>query len=361
MSSLEGSAEQKCRGVIVVDSSDFITLSAKYERSEIGKNSALAELSKPTGCYLDLLTVLASHGYRILIPELVSLQSGHITATGKNIDQYFLGHRQDFASRGISKQFLCNVASGYYPGIEIIPAKEGIPAKEEKPYRSYMDSIRKALKISIPDKSHQNQNIAMALINLDRSYSDDKKNFSAAHCLDVIKDEIICQNAKEKPTPIFLLSFNNQLRSDLREHINTLDSNGRKHPPINVITSGGLLLALQNSVGSVNANSAFAEMGLSGDIITHWRNILSQLSGNHSLPEHPLGKEKSDDTYYDSPIEEYGTGRFPFAESMAGMADELAAERMSLESMVGDTGQVKKFWAKYGAANGAAGGRSSAK
>jgi hypothetical protein len=70
------STSRPCRGTIIVDASTLLKLA--YSISN--KYSNAPELSQND--YQYLLQFLTDHGYRILIPETVALEAGHVTADG---------------------------------------------------------------------------------------------------------------------------------------------------------------------------------------------------------------------------------------------------------------------------------------
>jgi hypothetical protein len=103
------------RGIIIVDACALIDL-AKQVSPYLRKNGAVLET------YLDTLLFLSRHGYRVLIPEMASVEAGQILANGQNIDSaYRKTHTDKYKKDHDSiRPFLRNVALGHYPNIEII-------------------------------------------------------------------------------------------------------------------------------------------------------------------------------------------------------------------------------------------------
>lgn len=79
-----------CRGTIIVDASTLLKLAAPI--SETYWNPY-----KPhPGTFLHLLNFLADQGYRILIPETVALEAGHVTADGIALKRSSYPQGQEF-------------------------------------------------------------------------------------------------------------------------------------------------------------------------------------------------------------------------------------------------------------------------
>lgn len=82
----EASKVNATRGIIIVDTSSLIPLCITLP-IELLTEEAKAK-SKPVSLS-DVLLLLAQNGYKIVIPEMVSYEAGHILRDGHSIDAYF--------------------------------------------------------------------------------------------------------------------------------------------------------------------------------------------------------------------------------------------------------------------------------
>lgn len=78
---------QKLRGVIIVDTSSLLILSAPVNDKFLKKKAGEKETYQPR--YADLLEFLSRHGYEIVFPEMVTYEAGRILRDGRNVGDIF--------------------------------------------------------------------------------------------------------------------------------------------------------------------------------------------------------------------------------------------------------------------------------
>lgn len=112
------------RGTIILDASAIMAL-AKPVAADC--TNGREDFSDTFSC-LELLALLGRQGYRILIPEMVSLEVSNIMANGANINRifpaqsrYFYKSKLDVAAQEQCRTFLIKASRGEYPNIQIIP------------------------------------------------------------------------------------------------------------------------------------------------------------------------------------------------------------------------------------------------
>lgn len=106
----------KYRGTILVDANILIDLSVPFP--EEYRENGLAPAT-----YLDLLTFLGENDYKIIIPEMVSLESGQVPHTGQNIAKFFdFSNKKDrfVTENKILPKFLQAVANREIKNIELV-------------------------------------------------------------------------------------------------------------------------------------------------------------------------------------------------------------------------------------------------
>ena len=315
----EAPPPQKCRGIIVVDAAALDNLSMPCKKQGITSYSPLDMLRHPTKTYLDLLSLLAERGYRVIIPEMVIRESADMLADGTDLNPYFNGGRYMYATQPYVRAFMANAIDGHYPGVEVMAAQK----QSDTGYAKYLAELKGIVKrkygkdVKIPTRIIKNTR----LVYFDKSHKDSKKDFGEAHCFDVIEAEIKRQRQSGESIPIFFLSPDDKARKVLRQRIR-IQPEG--HPPVNVLMDSGIFMALENDrADSERTINAFNEFGLTGSGEQHWQHIIL----NSNPFDKPPAYNKCTNGYYDAPLAAYGTGQFPFAESMRGLAAELAQER----------------------------------
>lgn len=115
------------RGTIIVDASALVVMSLPLS-NEFLTNDAIAQ--KIAGganlkeiCLIDMLKLLARHGYEILIPEMVAYESAGILRDGKSINDYFPRDAVTLLKKpGVD--FLKEVGNNFYPNIKIVAPPE---------------------------------------------------------------------------------------------------------------------------------------------------------------------------------------------------------------------------------------------
>lgn len=120
------------RGIIILDAGALMHMAVPVR--ENSPESGIAPES-----YLAVLTLLADQGYRILIPETVSIEAAGVTSGGKSIQSAFRERDSFRANHMITKQFLRSAAMGNHPNIHII-TQTG-PSKAD----AYCESVQEAL------------------------------------------------------------------------------------------------------------------------------------------------------------------------------------------------------------------------
>jgi len=315
--------DKPCRGVIVVDACELKTLSPLIFRKNFIQYSPLEEVPNPTGTYLDILPVLARHGYKIIIPEMVAKEAADTLIGGEQLKFIFAKSREKYPTRKYVRQFCENVLGGLYPGIEIVAAnpKNDRRSIDERPeYAQFLYKFSEILNshLSKDDKRE-------AIDTLEQSYKEEgrKQHFGDHQCLDAIAKEVFLQINEHQSTPIFFLSADDGARRELIKTTST------QVPPVNMLTAGGLLAALAADKTRTEENYKTDALKILGpqntSLNSHWRHITS-VHNDPKVPEDPI----RENGYHDSSINGYNTGKFPFAESVNGLAVELAKESRQL-------------------------------
>jgi hypothetical protein len=123
------------RATIVLSTDAMLALS-----QPVPKEYRRTDVMNPITTYLDLLPFLGRHGYRILIPEIVSVKTAQVLADGRNTKNFF--EAPSYSEMGYARPFLKMVAHDGYPNISIV-TNTG-PADVD----AYCDALRAALGIS---------------------------------------------------------------------------------------------------------------------------------------------------------------------------------------------------------------------
>jgi len=183
---------------------------------------------------------------------------------------------------------------------------------------------------------------AQNIIKLNEHYKDQKQDFGETHCFDAIETEIKrqqAQQAMQDSIPIFFLSADRKAREKLRVRL------GEEGKSVNVLTTQGIFSALEGNLVAQMETTALHELGLSEAAAAHWERIENNYVGK-KLPRYMSEKE-----YQDAPLAAYNTGKYPFALSVHGIADELAPQRQHEDEIAADalsrgSSRVDKFNAK---------------
>lgn len=99
------------RGTIIVDAYALKKLAVRV-------NENATDATPPGATYLDTLTFLANHGYRIIIPEVASIIAGRMLASGDDLNPYF-PNKPPSPSTQLVSRFLKEVARNHIPNIRI--------------------------------------------------------------------------------------------------------------------------------------------------------------------------------------------------------------------------------------------------
>ncbi len=134
------------RGTIILDANALIHLAVPVSPT-LRANGSTPET------YLDILTFLANHDYRIFIPEMVSVEAGSLLASGRSIDSVFSDfdnphHERSSVIRAFLKQ--------KNPNIQIIT--ETGPTEID----AYCDSLQHALKYKTPLERRRSRSYTMS-------------------------------------------------------------------------------------------------------------------------------------------------------------------------------------------------------
>ena len=124
------------RGIIVADACSLRRLQAGV-RQEFYEDGVPA--GKPVRRYLDLLPYLGGQGFRVAVPEMVSMEIGGVLAGAPNIDDLFSDSRRNQNAVDIGhplRSFLERAKSGKLAGVKIERAGP------ETDHGQYLDSLR---------------------------------------------------------------------------------------------------------------------------------------------------------------------------------------------------------------------------
>jgi hypothetical protein len=124
------------RGLIVVDTCSLYNLQAGIRRDLYEDGDPVG---KPVRRYLDLLPLLGERGFRVVVPEMVSVEMGGTLIGAPNINDLFSGSRRNQETTdGASavKAFTERAKARKLPGVEIMPSD---PATE---HGQYLESLR---------------------------------------------------------------------------------------------------------------------------------------------------------------------------------------------------------------------------
>lgn len=226
------------RGIIIVDASSLQNMSAEI-RPEAKKNSLTPER------YLESLIFLSQHGYRIIIPEIVSIEIGCITAEGKNTETPFSLDKRNLhiinKLAGAIQPFLRNTALGNYPNIEML-TNTG-PAEVD----AYCNAISLAMNKDMgsgngghkrgPEIIRKGRKEMIA-----RVHAQNKDDFGDKAILSII-DQGLAGTSGD--TPVTVLTEDRELRDALEERALKRDHAGP--PLLSSFTSRRFMQALANA------------------------------------------------------------------------------------------------------------------
>lgn len=178
------------RGIIVVDSSALLNLQAAV-RPEFLDDAASA--SRKPHHYLDFLSFLGSRGWRILVPEMVALESAGVLVDAPNIDDLFSASRRNRTARQPKqalRRWLDQTRDGRLPGVSLVPASPATAAGD------YLEALRRVA--AYPGYSTKRKCDVLALIQ-----KKDRRHFGEEACLDEIARHLE-ETEKTKPAVFFL-------------------------------------------------------------------------------------------------------------------------------------------------------------
>ena len=121
------------RGTIIVDAYVLKKLAVKVTENA-------TDTTPPGATYLDTLTFLANHGYRIIIPEVASIIAGRMLASGDDLSPY-LPNSQPRPDTQLVSRFLKEVVRNHIPNIRI--ESETGPAA----VNAYCASLHRAIRV----------------------------------------------------------------------------------------------------------------------------------------------------------------------------------------------------------------------
>jgi len=179
------------RGVIVVDSCALLDLQAAVRPEFLDDAGAAGH--KPRH-YLDLLTFLGRHGWHVLIPEMVALESAGVLADAPNIDDLFSASQHNRAMRlpnHALRRWLDQARDGRLPGVSLVPASPTTAVGD------YVESVRRVA--ADPGYSTKRKCDVLALVQ-----KKDRRHFGEEACLDEIALHL--EAPGEPMPPVFFLS-----------------------------------------------------------------------------------------------------------------------------------------------------------
>ena len=313
---------QKCRGVIVVDTCDLETLSIPYHGVQLNSPlSRLALAKKDTGSYLDLLTLLAQHGFRVIVPEMVSFESADMLADGTNIrDAYAPTNRAalPYPTQEKAVKF-CEGILGKddktpYNNMEIRPAGSGVSI-----YQTLLGLLREASILLAGTNSDKESRYCNRVVQIKKNHQD-KRDLGDEQAIDIIAQEVARQRQDGGHIPIFLLSSDAGARKRLKNKF----LHEKDAPPINALATEGIFNALErDGVRDENGRtSALLSLGLKGWGKDHWDHIMAQSQDIEK--RYPKRYLNHDHDYQDVSL---NTGdELPFAKAIQGLAAEMIKE-----------------------------------
>jgi hypothetical protein len=228
------------RGIIVADACSLRRLQAGV-RQEFYEDGVSA--GKPVRRYLDLLPFLGEHGFRIIVPEMVSMEMGGVLLGAPNVDDLFSDSRRNQEATDTVrplKLLLERAKSGKMAGMAIRPSD---PATD---HGQYLDSLRDIAADPALSRKRKCDLLAVA-------QNRDQRDFGERACLDAIAELV---NRPGGPgVPVFFLSDD---RAALREcHGRFGDRVGRLNTKgfLGGFTRTGLFERLHLKAGLVHAMS----------------------------------------------------------------------------------------------------------
>ncbi|MEQ1705272.1 MAG: hypothetical protein ABL867_04800 [Rickettsiales bacterium] len=349
-----GYAEVPYRGTIIVDADSLFRLSAKIPQKDPVANSKDIEADS----FLKLLPFLAGNGYRIVIPEMVLIESGNILKSGYNTKSFNGNQSSKLStySKGVLTETLkdavlqngdiykehsnITVLGDTGPKeVDDFCASVGMVAK----YRTQrLEEVRKYLKSrSINPKG--------------ASYKRDVINEEASFALDELTQKRLQQGYGDKAilsiisknsldNPVFLLSDDANLRGSAKS---LLAGNG------GVITTSGLIygLVFAGLVPEIKELRHFTDDGRT-------EVELAKYLDEHRKRENAENKlyiRNKQQLMDDKEYVDYVNSR-PFAQSLRQLADDLKkrkpSEDIAIENGNGnghdENSPLAKYYKKYG-------------
>lgn len=228
------------RGIIVADACSLRRLQAGV-RQEFYEDGVPA--GKPVRRYLDLLPFLGEQGFRVAVPEMVSMEIGGVLAGAPNISDLFSGSRRNQGSTDTGhplRSFLERTKSGKLPGVKIERAGP------ETDHGRYLDSLREIAADPTLSRKRKCDLLAVA-------QKKDRRDFGEIACLDAIGKML--DQPGGPGAPVFFLSDDREALRACHERFG--DRVGRLNTKglLGGFTQNGLFERLQIKPGLVNAMS----------------------------------------------------------------------------------------------------------
>ena len=228
------------RGIIVADACSLRRLQAGV-RQEFYEDGVPA--GKPVRRYLDLLPFLGGQGFRVAVPEMVSMEIGGVLVGAPNLSDLFSGSRRNQGSPDTGhplRTFLERAKSGKLAGVKIERAGP------ETDHGRYLDSLREIA--ADPSLTHSRKCDLLAV-----AQKKDRRDYGEIACLDEIGKML--DQPGGPGAPVFFLSDDREALRQCQERFG--DRVGRLNTKgfLGGFTQTGLFERLQIKPGLVNAMS----------------------------------------------------------------------------------------------------------
>lgn len=269
--------DKPCKGIIVVDTCALVNLSAAYDPNSLVKGGKIQNLPNPTGSYLDILSVLSDLGFKIIIPEAVSLQTTGVLAGNYEPHNIFKIKPKDGSILG--KAEIKNFIRALPPEGNIIIAEAGERSATGTGYQDYITQLKEVRPTNRDGTVGKNASSTRRLLRnksniqeVDKRFAGYKKGYGVEHCIDVIHSELDQLKAESHPPPIFFASANGSARDKLLQSLKNREI--PEGQDVAAITSFGLLRALQGDLIKGNQPyTALQGMGLKTSLKEAWANV----------------------------------------------------------------------------------------
>lgn len=214
-------ADQKsrqARGVIVVDTGILIDMECKVNSRFMTDPSRMAT-------YLDMLPILAKHGYQIVIPESVAYEAAQVLIDGTNLlDYFYIVDKPKWEHKALVA-FLQAAAKGEYPNVSIVATTE---PPEITNYLERIKTTAATLKTISDHQSPAYRGVLDYLKGLQRQH----KQFDMDKAMESAVDGYM---PTASAVPVFVLSTDQEAVTKIAQ----------KHPRIGVLSINGMIKAIQ--------------------------------------------------------------------------------------------------------------------